>query len=191
MLLNELKPLVEEGLSIRQIAARLNSSATNVRYWLRTHDLKTNCRHNRYARNTSHIRKCACGEADPSKFYGNKFWVCSKCWNLRSVQRSQEKVAWARKKLGGKCIICGFDKYSCSLDFHHLNPAEKDVAFRTMRFWSLDRIEKEIEKCVLLCKNCHAAHHAGEIPIEKIMAAIVQSVRTSDCGSEGRRFDPD
>jgi 5-methylcytosine-specific restriction endonuclease McrA len=191
MLLETLEPLVDEGLSIRQIAGKLDTSATNIRYWLRVHNLKTNCRHNRYARDISHTRKCSCGESDPNKFYGNKFWVCAKCWNSRSVQRSKEKVAWARKKLGGKCAACGFDKYDCALDIHHLVPAEKDVAFRTMRFWSLSRIEKEIEKCVLLCKNCHAAVHAGEIVLEKVVAAIVQSVRTSDCGSEGRRFDPD
>ena len=168
MLLDELKPLVDKGLSIRQIAQRLNSSYTNVRYWLRVHNLKTNCRPNRYDRNLSHVRKCACGESDPSKFYGNKFWVCAKCWNTSAIQRSKEKIAWARKKLGGKCSVCGFDKYSCSLDIHHLNPAEKDTAFRSMRFWSLSRIEKEIEKCVLLCKNCHAAHHAGEIFLDNL-----------------------
>ena len=172
MIIEALKSLVDEGLSIRQIAARLETSPTNVRYWLRVHNLKTNCRPNRAERNSAHNRNCACGENDSSKFYGNKFWICAKCWNSRAIQRSKEKVAWARKKLGGKCVACGFDKYICSLDIHHLVPAEKDVAFRTMRFWSLERIEKEIEKCVLLCKNCHAAFHSGEIVLDKFMAAI-------------------
>jgi len=133
--------------------------------------LKTNCRPGRKARELSKLRKCACGEEDPNKFYGNKFWMCAKCWNNYSIRKNREKAEWARIQLGGKCVHCGFNKYKCALDVHHLDPKEKDVAFRSMRSWSLDRIAKEIKKCVLLCKNCHAALHAGEISLNKECAA--------------------
>ena len=161
-----LNTLVAEGLSIRQIAQRGATSYTNVRYWLKQHGLKTNCRPGRKPRELSRLRRCACGENDPSKFYGNKFWMCAKCWNSYSLRRGKEKVEWARTQLGGRCVHCGFKKHRCALDFHHLNRNEKDVAFRSMRSWSLDRIAREIKKCVLLCKNCHAALHAGQISLD-------------------------
>src|ERR1041384_1855996 len=163
-----LAKLVAEGLSIRQIAQRTSTSYTNTRYWLRQHGLKTNCRAGRKPRDLSRLRKCACGETDPNKFYGNKFWLCAKCWNDYSVKKNREKAAWAREQLGGKCKICGFDKYKSALAIHHLDPKEKDVAFRSMRSWSLDRIAKELRKCVLLCTNCHVALHAGEIPSQSV-----------------------
>lgn len=30
-----------------------------------------------------------------------------------------------------------------------------------MRLWTIDKLKKELENCVLLCKNCHSAYHAG------------------------------
>jgi hypothetical protein len=164
----QLAELISEGLSVRQIAQRIDTSYTNTRYWLRRHGLKTNCRAGRKPKDLSRLRQCACGETDPSKFYGNKFWLCAKCWNSYSIRKNREKATGARAHLGGKCNICGFDKYKSALAIHHLDPKEKDVAFRSMRSWSLSRIAKELKKCVLLCSNCHVALHAGEIPSESL-----------------------
>jgi hypothetical protein len=72
--------------------------------------------------------------------------------------------------LGGKCFECGYDKYKSALDAHHLDPEEKDTAFHQWRGWSWERIEKEIKKCVLLCKCCHAAVHSGELIIHRRVA---------------------
>jgi hypothetical protein len=163
MMKDQLTELVAEGLSVRQIAQRTGMSYTNIRYWLKQHGLKTNCRAGRKPKDLSRLRKCACGETDPNKFYGNKFWLCAKCWNAYSVKKSREKSAWARAQLGGRCSICGFNRYKSALAIHHLDPKEKDVAFRSMRSWSLSRITEELKKCVLLCSNCHVALHAGEL----------------------------
>jgi transcription elongation factor Elf1 len=57
---------------------------------------------------------------------------------------------------GGKCEICGYNKCSRALSFHHRNPAEKDfnISLRGhSRSW--DRVKAELDKCVLLCANCH------------------------------------
>jgi hypothetical protein len=48
-----------------------------------------------------------------------------------------------------------------ALDIHHVDPKKKDPDFKRMRGWAWDRIKNELDKCMLLCKNCHAAHHAG------------------------------
>jgi hypothetical protein len=162
----QLAKLVAEGLSVRQIAQRANTSYTNTRYWLKQYGFKTNCRAGRKPKELSRLRKCACGETDPNKFYGNKFWLCAKCWNAYSVRKNREKSAWARVQLGDKCGICGFNRYKAALTIHHLDPAQKDVAFRSMRSWSFSRIAEELKKCILLCSNCHLALHAGEVALK-------------------------
>lgn len=105
--------------------------------------------------------KCKCGESDPSKFYGHKKSVCGECHNKYTIKVGQQKKDYARTKLGGKCVSCGFDKYPESLDIHHTDPSIKDPNFKSMRGWSLKRIDNEISNCVLLCRNCHTAYHTG------------------------------
>ena len=58
------------------------------------------------------------------------------------------------------CIICG-ERDECCLDFHHRNPNEKeDLVCRLIcNSASWERIIKEIEKCDVLCSNCHRKHH--------------------------------
>ena len=58
---------------------------------------------------------------------------------------------------GAKCQICGYDKCVAALEFHHRNPAEKDPQWR--RGWSLDRLRNELNKCDILCANCHREVH--------------------------------
>jgi hypothetical protein len=74
---------------------------------------------------------------------------------------------------GGKCQICGYDRCHEALEFHHLDETGKDFGISNKgytRSWS--RIKQEIEKCLLLCANCHREVHSGlqlprEIVVEK------------------------
>ena len=125
-----------------------------------------------------------CGETDPKKFYGKKRRVCGKCHSFYTTERGRGKKVFACQQLGGKCVICGFDKYIVSLDVHHLNPAKKDKNFKSMRGWSKERILKEIVDCVLMCRNCHAAVHAGLLKYQ----SVVKSGITSGLGPEDQGF---
>lgn len=148
-----LTDLVSENKSTRQIAGLLNTSQTNVRYWLRKCGLKTD-----YKR----APVCGkCGERDPDKFYGNKVKVCGPCHNKDVAAKGRFKRAKVVKYLGGCCSACGYDKYECSLDTHHIDSSTKDPNFSSMRGWSWERIRKELDHCVLLCRNCHQALHCG------------------------------
>lgn len=64
--------------------------------------------------------------------------------------------------LGGKCMICGYNKCVAALCFHHRNPDEKEFSLskREMMF-SFDRLLTEVMKCDLLCHNCHTETHEG------------------------------
>lgn len=73
--------------------------------------------------------------------------------------RHRKKEALVEYK-GGKCQICGYNRCIQALDFHHLNPAEKDFRLSSSSK-SLDELKKEADKCILVCSNCHREIHAG------------------------------
>lgn len=57
---------------------------------------------------------------------------------------------------GGKCSLCGYSRCKRALSFHHVNPDEKSfgIAYRGFsRSW--EKLRPELDKCVLLCANCH------------------------------------
>ena len=61
---------------------------------------------------------------------------------------------------GGRCQRCGYDRCIQALQFHHMDPTQKDftISGKTMAW---ERIQDELDKCLLLCANCHAELHAG------------------------------
>ena len=65
---------------------------------------------------------------------------------------------------GGKCQICGYNRCQEALEFHHLDPSQKDftISGGTKSFESL---KPEVDKCILVCANCHREIHAGLIKI--------------------------
>jgi len=69
----------------------------------------------------------------------------------------------AMEYLGGKCSKCGYDKCTASLDFHHKDMETKDdgisnkINRRKVR--TLEQLIPELDKCVLLCSNCHRELH--------------------------------
>jgi 5-methylcytosine-specific restriction endonuclease McrA len=85
------------------------------------------------------------------------------------VSRRRKKLReMARDYKGGSCMICGYKNCQRSLSFHHLNPKEKDFDLSSRgltRSW--ERIKKEIDKCVLLCANCHMEVHDGITQLPK------------------------
>ena len=68
---------------------------------------------------------------------------------------------------GSKCCICGFNSYPEALDFHHVNPEEKEFPLSSNVMKSLEKQLEESKKCILVCANCHRGIHAGYIEIPK------------------------
>jgi hypothetical protein len=73
-------------------------------------------------------------------------------------QRTKQKAIDYK---GGKCGLCGYSKSVWSLTFHHLDPTKKDFNISSGNCKSWERIKAEVDKCVLLCANCHGEVHAG------------------------------
>lgn len=58
-----------------------------------------------------------------------------------------------------QCSHCGLKDPEC-MDYHHVNPADKDYSITQMLAYSVARLEKEMAKCIVLCANCHRKEHA-------------------------------
>ena len=61
-------------------------------------------------------------------------------------------------KLSKGCAFCGYNKYAEALDFHH--NGNKEFCIATKNTLSLKRLKKEMDKCMILCANCHRELHA-------------------------------
>lgn len=159
-----LKMKFHEGKSLPTIAEEMHVTYGKVKYELHRMGLR------KWSRN-AHLKGdqvlCViCGDDDPKNFYPSFKQTCKECHNDNSLARKRRKREYALNKLGGKCIHCGFDEFPCSLDIHHVDPTKKDSDFKGMRGWSYARIDKEIENCVLLCKNHHQALHSNLIELK-------------------------
>jgi len=78
-----------------------------------------------------------------------------RCGNVIAKQHRQWIDNYKRQRC---CMICGEKEIVC-LDFHHLNPEDKDYSIGNLVVFSIERIIQEIAKCILVCKNCHAKIH--------------------------------
>lgn len=69
---------------------------------------------------------------------------------------------------GGKCIICGYNKCDQVLEFHHFNQEVKDFGISQRGYTrSWEKVKKELDKCILVCANCHREVHAGITQLPK------------------------
>lgn len=112
--------------------------------------------------------KCACGELNPenmmNKGGGRKcLSLCKACHNRNTIERGRKNRAKYAEYKGGKCERpgCGYNRCLDALEFHHIDPKEKDPTFRSFRYWGLEKAKIELDKCLLLCAVCHREKHAG------------------------------
>jgi transposase-like protein len=158
-----LEPLLEEGLSIRQIAAELGVSATTVRHWLKRHGLKASYSERRFGRaaRAAHPRYVvrACSKHGDTRFVmeGRGYYRCAQCRQDRVARWRRRMKRTLVAELGGRCSICGYDRYIGALEFHHLDRSAKEFGLSDRGMTrSLARLRVEVRKCILLCANCHA-----------------------------------
>jgi 5-methylcytosine-specific restriction endonuclease McrA len=87
---------------------------------------------------------------------------------IQAVSKRRKKIKdLAIQYKGGKCQICGYSKYNGALDFHHTDPTTKKFGLSLSgltRSW--EKTKEELDKCVLVCTNCHREIHAGVVNIE-------------------------
>ena len=86
---------------------------------------------------------------------------CKQCHNNQVKKRYDEnKNEINLLKEGKSCEKCGYNKCVAALDYHHIDPSTKiDTVAKLSTHSSLEMAMKEIQKCILLCANCHREFH--------------------------------
>lgn len=94
---------------------------------------------------------------------------CKKCLS-ESVQRKRYRIKEKSVEYkGGKCQICGYNKCIDALEFHHLDPTQKDFGIGSKGYTrSWNKVKQELDKCICVCANCHREIHSEENKNKKL-----------------------
>lgn len=165
-----LKSLVDSGMSTFQISKLTKKSQTSIVYWLKKFNLKTQNKSFKEKGKVDYGEFRFCPRCKENKciedFYKRRkkegsSSYCKLCTGRQVLERQRRVKVLAVEYKGGKCVKCGYNKYIGALDFHHLNPKEKDFSIASIKQYAFsEKIRNELDKCILLCSNCHREEHA-------------------------------
>lgn len=95
---------------------------------------------------------------------------------IKAVAKRRRKIKeMAIAYKGGKCQACGYNKYQGALDLHHVN-GKKEFSIGDKGYTrSWEKVREELDKCILVCSNCHREIEAGitELPNSLVQANSV------------------
>jgi transposase-like protein len=171
-----LEGLIDEGASIAEIAAALDRGKATVRYWLEKYGLRTQCpRRGPRRRPGAQIAHdegldraiLRCPQHGDTEHAVDKrgSYRCRRCRAEAVVRRRRKVKRILVAEAGGGCSICGYDRHVAALEFHHLDPNEKEFTLARRGAHSIEKLRAEVSKCVLLCSNCHAEVEAGFVEL--------------------------
>lgn len=174
--LEELKSLYLQGWSFKDLSAKFNTSKSNISFHINKWGI------NRYkpVELTENLQESIQKDFDNGKtiksiakeYHISKYRLSfikkknsEKLTNYELLKQKRYKV---KEELvnykGGKCCICGYNKYIGALEFHHLDSSTKDFGIaQNSSYKNMAALKKEVGKCVLVCANCHREIHAGLI----------------------------
>jgi hypothetical protein len=105
------------------------------------------------------VRKEKHAEYSREYYLANKEKVMARS----KVTRAIGKARWDTFKRTLKCTKCGFS-HPAALDFHHVDPSEKEnIVSKLVSNGCFAAAMEEVQKCIVLCANCHRVHHAEEL----------------------------
>jgi transposase len=174
----DLERLLAAGLSLREIAERLDRSLATIRHWMRKYELKPSPRRKRGSDNEREtVSRCRHHGETEFVREGRGYYRCKRCRVEATVRRRHLLKRILVEEAGGKCVLCGYSRCVRALEFHHLDPKTKqfELNYRGCTR-SLAVLRAEASKCALLCSNCHAEVEAG------IAAVPLNSLSDTDPG---------
>jgi transposase len=172
----QLKVLVDAGVSVTDIASAVGRSKTTVRHWLRRYELQTRRAIERRPpdladqakQNGLAEVKMVCRRHGETEFCleGRGYYRCKRC-RSESVARHRRRLKETLvREAGGACVLCGYKRCMAALEFHHLDPSQKRLTIsRNGATLSLAVLREEARKCALVCSNCHAELGVGAATI--------------------------
>ena len=100
-------------------------------------------------------------------------FICKQCDSELAVLKRQKLKLKSVEYKGSKCEICGYDKNITALEFHHLDPSQKDFTIASTKCgWN--EMQKELDKCILVCANCHREIHNPHATFENTYKLVEQ-----------------
>jgi transposase len=172
---DRLEPLVEAGATLKEMALAVDRSVSTVRYWLEKYGLARAARPGprplvSRGEVQAALRAGVRTVSGDCPDHGRTVFVIENSGRARCRQcRMDRVVEWRRRtkrrlveQAGGRCRLCGYGRCMAALEFHHLDPTQKSFALSVCGVTrSIDQLQREAAKCVLLCGNCHAEVEAG------------------------------
>lgn len=115
---------------------------------------------------------------------GKERWRCSKCLIDSVNKRRRILKTKSIEYKGNECNDCGYNKSKSALEFHHIDSTQKEFSISDGNIKSFNRIITELNKCLLLCANCHREEHdridKGDYVISPINSARIQMLYFED-----------
>lgn len=100
-----------------------------------------------------------CGQIKFVSDFYDKRQICKECTKENErIKYHKKKEQVIEYKSGLRCKKCGENRFYL-LDFHHLDPSQKDYTISHNSRIKFENLMKEIDKCILLCSNCHREFH--------------------------------
>jgi hypothetical protein len=97
---------------------------------------------------------------------GKKFSYCKDCNKQNVIDRKRQFKLKCLEYKSSQCSKCGYNKCPAALEFHHLDPSTKDFTpshyGNTSWDKNKDKVMKELNKCIVLCANCHREEHFNQ-----------------------------
>lgn len=90
----------------------------------------------------------------------NKYKARAKVSNKKARKKNKHLVN--TYKLNKGCSVCGYNKCYAALDFHHVDEKKENISIMARQSYSWNNIQKEIDKCIVICSNCHRELHVRE-----------------------------
>lgn len=84
---------------------------------------------------------------------------CKACLHSYNLNRQKLFKMKCVEYKGGKCEICGYNSSLEALEFHHTDKSDKNFSISKKKSCSLKTVKEELDKCKLICSNCHREEH--------------------------------
>jgi 5-methylcytosine-specific restriction endonuclease McrA len=90
---------------------------------------------------------------------------------ISAVKKRRKKIKLlAIEYKGGKCQICGYKKLAAALELHHIDKTLKSFGIGEKGYTrSWQKVKNELDKCILLCANCHREVSAGITQLPEVI----------------------
>ncbi len=106
---------------------------------------------------------------------------------IKAVTKRRQKIKlMAIDYKGGKCQLCGYNKYPGALDLHHIDSKSFGISHKGYaRSW--ERTRMELDKCILVCANCHREIEAGITQLSE----VIRSEKRGELGEAPNKGNPE